>query len=75
MLIFTECIVYVQVINTMTLKYLDVTYKRTHDHSKWAVGDGRRDDMICIGDINRMVESFYLFQLALVLLTGKFRFP
>ena len=29
-------------------------FKRTHDHSKWAISLDKKTPVVCIGDINRM---------------------
>ena len=54
-----------QVVNIEDLSIKDaetsVSFKETHDHSKWAVttdlDTGKEQTWICIGDINRAVSS------------------
>lgn len=46
--------------NVRDLKLLDVSFKETEDHSKWAISKSGELGLVCIGDINRMVSTYLI---------------
>jgi len=51
-------------VQSIHLKEVDLDFKSSHDHSKWAVSvDGKvNKTWVCVGDINRAV-SIHLLKL------------
>lgn len=43
-------------VEEITFKSMNITFKTLNDHSKWMVSN--EHDLICVGDINRQVDSF-----------------
>lgn len=60
--------------NVREVKVCDNYFKETDDHSKWAISKSLETNIVCIGDINRMV-CFYEFISLPNNECGLFRFP
>jgi len=58
-------------VKSIYLKEIDLNFKSSHDHSKWAVSvNGKvNKTWICVGDINRAVSMHFLKFLQSLALT------